>query len=553
MSLKYKKNSGHGGHDNMWTSYSDLFMGLSFIFLLLYVTASLRSGTTQFQNGAKIQGIVKENEELKSQIRVYESMRKDYLETEASRDENDMYKDLMGQLDLLQDKTKEERLQLTKAANENAQKEKALNKYQQMVKSIIDTNLLAKSKIKKRENVIEEQDVEIDTQNTTIATLNTDIEQRKEELEKGQQRLKTVQAVLNKKALDLKKAFQSQKMSEQKYKLQQAALKRDAEKRMAELRGQNQQIQTQISALDQQLGNAQRAIASKEAELGQAQQTLSAKEQALAAKAREAAGLQSALGQKEAEVGGLKGALGQKEAEVGGLKGALGQKDAEARGLKNALGAAEGKNKDLSGRLSGTEAALAKARAEIEARKKIAREVGEALRKAGVKADVDGGTGDVTIDFGDHFFESGSAMLKPEMRKILEKALPAYARSLMGNKTVGDRLTGLEIVGYASPTYKGRVIDPKSVRPEDKQAIDYNLDLSYKRAKSIFEYVFDPNKMSFDHQQALRPLVKVSGKSFFDSAKGRSIAAATSTKDFCKKNDCKKFQKVLIRFNIDQK
>ncbi len=493
-------------------------MGLSFIFLLLYVTASLRSGTTQFQNGSQLQKMAKENEELKNQVRVYESMRKDYLEQEANPDESKMYEELMSQLDLLQDKTKQERLELQAAANENAKKEKALNKYQQLVKSVIDTNLIAKSKIKKRENVIEEQDQEISDQNVQITELSSEIQDKKRELEEGQSRIKNIQSVLNSKVSQLKKAYESQKMSEENFKQQQAKLKQEADEKLEELRGHNAKIKSQLSNLDQQLGAAQQAIAAKEAELGVAEQNLnaaqknlSAKEQALAAKAQ------------------------------------------EAQGLKSALGETEGKLKDVKGKLAGTEAALEKARAEADARKNVAREVADALKKAGVKADVDGVTGDVTIDFGDHFFESGSSKLKPEMRKILEKALPAYSRSLMDNKVVSQKLSSLEIVGYASPTYKGRYIDPKSVKPEDKRAVDYNLDLSYKRAKSIFEFVFDPAKMSFDHQQQLRPLVKVSGKSFFDSVKGTRNIASMSAQEFCKKYDCKKSQKVLIKFNIDQK
>lgn len=553
MALKYRKDHGHSNQESMWTSYSDLFMGLSFIFLLLYVTASLRSGTTQFQNGSQLQKMAKENEELKNQVRVYESMRKDYLEQEANPDESKMYDELMGQLDLLQDKTKQERLELQAAANENAKKEKALNKYQQMVKSIIDTNLIAKSKIKKRENVIEEQDQEISDQNVQITELSSDIQNKKRELEEGQNKIKNIQSVLNSKVSQLKKAYESQKLSEENFKQQQAKLKREADEKLDELRGHNAKIKSQLSSLDQQLGAAQQAIASKEAELGEAQENLgiaqrhlSAKEQALAAKSREAQGLKSALGETEGKLKDVSGKLAGTEAN-------LAAKENEAQGLKSALGESEGKLKDMKGKLAGTEAALEKARAEADARKNVAREVAEALRKAGVKADVDGVTGDVTIDFGDHFFESGSSKLKPEMRKILEKALPAYSRSLMDNKVVSQKLSSLEIVGYASPTYKGRYIDPKSVKPEDKRAVEYNLDLSYKRAKSIFDFVFDPDKMAFNHQQQLRPLVKVSGKSFFDSVKNTRNIASMSAQEFCKKYDCKKSQKVLIKFNIDQK
>ncbi len=51
MSFNYDKNKAQSSHqDSFWTSYSDLFLGLSTIFLLLYVTASLRTGTEGLRN-----------------------------------------------------------------------------------------------------------------------------------------------------------------------------------------------------------------------------------------------------------------------------------------------------------------------------------------------------------------------------------------------------------------------------------------------------------------------------------------------------------------------
>ncbi|MGZ3747080.1 MAG: microtubule-binding protein, partial [Pseudobdellovibrionaceae bacterium] len=92
----------------------------------------------------------------------------------------------------------------------------------------------------------------------------------------------------------------------------------------------------------------------------------------------------------------------------------------------------------------------------------------------------------------------------------------------------------------------------KSNSPEDKQAIKYNMDLSYRRANAIFGYVLDDNNLRFQHQKELVSLLKVSGRSFLETlpAANRSVANA---KDFCKQNDCKKAQRVIIRFNVDQK
>ena len=38
--------------------------------------------------------------------------------------------------------------------------------------------------------------------------------------------------------------------------------------------------------------------------------------------------------------------------------------------------------------------------------------------------------------------------------------------------------------------------------------MNYNLDLSFARARSIFNYVFDTDKITFKHQRDLLPIVK---------------------------------------------
>ena len=86
----------------------------------------------------------------------------------------------------------------------------------------------------------------------------------------------------------------------------------------------------------------------------------------------------------------------------------------------------------------------------------------EALVKAGVKADIDLQTGEVMLDFGDAYFETDSAKLNADMKSILEKAMPVYAKSLFGNDKVKDKISAVEIVGFASPTYGGKFVDPKS-------------------------------------------------------------------------------------------
>lgn len=505
MGLNYKGKDHKEAGDSLWASYSDLFMGLSFIFLLLYVTSSLRTGTTQFEAGAKVRSLAQQNEELKNQIRIYESLNKDYLDNEATASEQQQYEELMSQLDLLQDEANKEKQELEKAANEHAVKERSLNKYQAMVKSIINTNMASKSKIKKRDDVIGEQDVEIENQTDRISSLESEMKAQERELQKGQDQIAKAEKELQNRLRQVQNARKAQKITQAKMRQQIAQINAEAKQKIDSLTGETQAVQRNLASLSNQLTEVQK----------QAQA-------------------------KAAEAESLKGVLEVKKGELAGKQQELAGKQQELLGKQQEL--------------AGKEKELAEARAEADARKNIAAQIKQGFAQAGVKADVNPNTGDVTIDFGDHFFDSGSANLKPEMTKILERALPIYAKSLMNNKAISDKITSLEIVGYASPTYGGKYVDPRSSSPADKKAIDYNLDLSYQRAKSIFEHVFDQDKMSFTHQGQLRPLVKVAGKSFFESAKQtRGVASGMSAREFCKQHDCKKAQKVLIKFNVDQK
>ena len=78
MSFNYQKNKEHSS-DSFWTSYSDLFLGLSTIFLLLYVTSSLRTGTDALRGQVENQKLSMKVEELQSQLKMYESVKNEYL------------------------------------------------------------------------------------------------------------------------------------------------------------------------------------------------------------------------------------------------------------------------------------------------------------------------------------------------------------------------------------------------------------------------------------------------------------------------------------------
>jgi chromosome segregation ATPase len=600
MSFNYQKNKEHS-QDNFWTSYSDLFLGLSTIFLLLYVTASLRTGTDALRGEIENKKLSMQVEELQQQLKMYESVKNDYIQNQASKDESQEYQELMDKLTLLQEDAKSEKDRLVVEALENDKKAKALNKYQQMVRNVLNANKMAKSKLINRDDLIKEQDVEIDDKNVQIGTLEKDIQQKQNLIAQGEKKIADTEDALSKNISQLKAAYKHNKMTKKAFearlnkmqdegdrKIQALADKNGQyENQIGQMQGTLAQVKTELSATQNQLGATQGQLNTTKGQLkatrgqlnatqGQLNDTrgqldattgeLSATKGQLGAtqgQLNSAKGqLNSARGQLAAAAGELnatKGELNATKGELNATKGQLGNAEGQlnaARGelssTKGQLAATAGELSATKGQLGATQGQLAKAKAELDARKAIASEIQKGFAKAGVKADIDLQTGDVVLDFGNAYFDNDSDRLKNQMKGVLEKAVPIYSKSLFGNPKIANKISAVEIVGYASPTYKGRFVDPNSTAEDDRNAIKYNMDLSYRRAKSIFNYVIDDKNVKFDHQHELLGLMKVSGRSYLEvmNLKNRNIANAA---DFCKLNDCKKAQRVIIKFSMDQK
>lgn len=568
MSFNYQKNKQGESQDSFWTSYSDLFLGLSTIFLLLYVISSLRTSTDAIRSQVENQKLSMEVDELKGQLKMYENVKNEYMNN-APKDEVQEYQELMDKLTLLQEDAKSEKDRLIEQALENDKKGKALNKYQQMVRNVMNANKMAKSKIVNRDDLIKDQDEEIEVKKGEISDLQKDVQQKKNLIAEGERKIDEANNYLKAKTAELKQAYRTSKITKERYNMRMAQVKAENDKRVNQLALANEKYTEQLETASGQLKQANAQLAAINEQLNQTQGQLSA--------------TQGLLDKKEGEVKGLYGALQQQAAEgqakLASMQAGFAAEKARDRaafdaelGRNKAMGAAErsrregefkaamaakdkefgGKMAALGGQLKDTEGQLAKARSELEARRAVADEVKKGFAKAGIKADIDMETGDVVLDFGQAYFDSDSDHLKHEMKNVLEKAMPIYSKSLFGNPKISDKITAVEIVGFASPTYKGRFIDPKSPKAEDRQAIKYNMDLSYRRANAIFGYVLDDNNLRFEHQKELVSLMKVSGRSFLEvmNVNTRNVANAN---EFCKQNDCKKAQRVIIRFNVDQK
>lgn len=533
MSFNYQKHKDHGGGDSFWTSYSDLFLGLSTIFLMLYVLSSLRTGTDSIKNMIENQNLKSQVQNLQTQLKMYESMKSDYLQNQAPQDELKEYQELMDKLSLLQEEARDEAEKLKRQAMENVAKEKALTKYQQMVRNILNANKVAKVKIINRNDVIDEQDVEIDDQEQQIGQLEQDVNQKKRLIEQTERKIADANEELERRIQEVERQRKQNKINAKAYQKRLAQLKKQNESKVEELQAKTQSYEAELNKSQSQLNQLSGAL-----------QETSSK---LAAKEGEAAALQS-------KIAGLRGEFeNEKARDRAAFEAALAKEKlsgAERAAREGAFRAAAAKKeRELGERIAGLSGELQRAKAEMDARKGIAKEIAAGFARAGIKADVDMKTGDVVIDFGNNYFESDSAKLKPAMKTIIEKAMPVYSKSLFGNPKVASKISAVEVIGFASPTYKGKFVDPNSSRPEDLQAIKYNMDLSYRRANSIFSHIIEDEKMKFEHHDALVKKMKVSGRSFLEVfSANRNIA---SSQDFCKVNDCRKAQRVIIRFSMD--
>lgn len=322
-------------------------------------------------------------------------------------------------------------------------------------------------------------------------------------------------------------------------KMQNMQGKSAAEKQalLGQLEGAKQGFQKQLNDLKSE-GEAR--MASEKAAFDKA---LTGEKLSGAAKAaREAAFRQKA----EGEAGALRGALA-------GLGNKIGEAERQLADAREKEGRYVASVDKLAKENQGLSQDLKRAKEVAEAKKKLVQNIRDNFNKAGIKADVDDKTGDVFLSFGDDYFESGRADLKESMQRRLEKFIPQYSKSLFSDPKTAQNIASVEIIGFASSTYKGKYVNPQSLKTEDREAVDYNLKLSFNRANSIFKHIFDKDRLQYDHQKDLLPLVKVVGRGYLpDGKQPGDIPSGMPERDFCKKFNCAKAQKVIIKFNLKE-
>ncbi len=576
MSFDYEKIKAKQESGEQWASYSDLFMVLSMVFLLLYVTASLRTGTESLYQQMENRRLQERAQDLEDQIKVYNSLRENYIETQASMQEQEVYERLMDRLNLLQEENRDEAKRLRALAQENEEKEMALNEYQQIIRNIINANVLSKSRIERRDQRIQDREVTIQNQLETIAQRERVISDQAETIEDKERQISEKELEIER--LDLEVLRKEQTIDMKMVEIEQKQIELMTK-------------QEQIDGLNQDIANKENIISQNKQEINRISSNLNAKMEDLEAQRRNneitrqeyEAQIQSVRQRSNDEIQeinkmnqNLYSQLEDAQKEIGManrqikeankmLEGHMALKEqlnSELQGMQSEILASrqqfEEEKLRFQQEIQGLEVErdtlsqdLSEAQELLNARREIAERIIENFQKEGIQAQVDERTGEVVLDFGDSFFDTGSDELKPEMKERLREFMPIYAESLLSDPEVADRIESVDIIGFASPTFAGRYINPSSIDPRDRQAIRYNTDLSINRARSVFNYIIDTDKISYNRQQDIQALLKVSGRSFFSGAlEGRAPAKEMSQSEFCELYNCKQEQRVIIRFDL---
>lgn len=549
-------------------------MMLSIVFLLMYVASSLRSGSAGFQQLVEYKKLAQKASDLEEQIRVYNTLKDEALRKQTSEQEQQVYQKLMDRLNLLQDQARDEKLALQKKAKENEEKEFALNQYQQLIRNIINTNVLAKSQIQHRDDLIVKKDATIEEKKLKMVQMESVIT-------KNNQQINTIQSQLANQIQALREEQVKHKTSKTVLETRIASLRQVSETQVKQLeernRGINQelgQVKSTLVQTEQKLGDTsqrltvatetieadrarymaelkreQKAHADRLAtERNQFESNLNKQRLSAEAKSKKLADFAAAERQKaaqlESQLGNLHGKIADAEKQLQGAQ-------ANLQSTQTKLANTEAERQQAMAQVEGLRDDLEKTRAIANARKQLAAQIANQFHKSGIKGNVDVKTGEVTIDFGEEYFETGSTSLKPKMKTTLDKFVPAYAKSLFADPKVADKIANVEIVGFASSTFKGRYVNPKSTNLSDKEAIDYNLRLSFGRANSIFKHVLNQSTLNKESRDRLLPLIKVVGRGYLpDGASEADFPDGMREPDFCKKFNCKKAQKVIIKFTM---
>lgn len=180
----------------------------------------------------------------------------------------------------------------------------------------------------------------------------------------------------------------------------------------------------------------------------------------------------------------------------------------------------------------------------------IAKNLAREFKKANLNVLVDEKTGNVVLLMNEDFrFKKNSFNLNKIAKTTLKKIIPIYSKVLFGSKTIGEKIQSFNIIGHASPSFKGKFVEPLS---NNNVAYSYNMRLSAQRAASITNYIFGRHVGEYQFKKRLKSFTSAIGQGFTKPVRamrvGRSLASTEKSK--CGPYDCYGSQRVELSFTL---
>jgi outer membrane protein OmpA-like peptidoglycan-associated protein len=553
MSTSYHREdtpaSGGGEGGSFWTSYSDLLLGLSVIFLVLFFFAILRTGVDQqkaqqqlLQTSeylkAKVPAAVTERN-LEQQALVNQSLqevRKRQASIDKSAREMSSLTTVLTQQSQLVEQIlkdqKEKSAVLVVAAERQEKMEEALAKARALSaerERVHDRELkvLMTALDRTRKGAATVQELATEAKNELAAEQDavTQLNIQVKELRKTKELLASAKATLDGEVQNLKQATEAKET-------ELASVKESLGKLKTELTSRGQELGT----LKEELAKLHGQVANQQGEIAAQQGQLSGKDKEIAILRTQLGQAQAGIAGKSSEISGLESELAGARGEVGRLKGSLNGKDNEIGTLRAQL------------TRCGEESVQAKTEVHNlrQARRNIASSLRAGLANQGIAANVNQATGTLTLTMDEAFrFKNGSAELTPEAKAKLKEIIPAYAAQVFSDPVRAERLASVTITGHASPRWNLKYVDPLNKK---SMAYRKNIRLSKARAAEIRNYIFGEEIGDYAHKQDLKRIAVAQGKGYSDPVKlGRAPA---STDEPCGQFDCAKSRRVELSFKL---
>ncbi len=258
--IRVKKQSS----GTQWASYSDLFMVLAFIFLLMYMVASLRTGMVSISTHVEI-------EKVREELEIIQSVKTQYLEEKSNLQEKRVYDEILDQIYLLETESNENQNRLAKELNQQKVRESELNQFQQMIVAMIDANAVAKAEAAKQFTTEQQQKEklakELDQKSNDLATIEQKLELESAEkaalkstlVEETQSLGGKIQELIGQRGeseaqlASLQEQLESKTVEKKQLETTLSQETQNLEGKIEELRNQQSESQNQLASLEQEL------------------------------------------------------------------------------------------------------------------------------------------------------------------------------------------------------------------------------------------------------------------------------------------------------------